>query len=66
MRKLTFSFPISRIAITDNITLIEGKDMTYRIDAANQTEGDVITLLQFMESILELGFPDVSDIRMRL
>ena len=66
MRRLTFSFPISRIAITDNITLIDGKDVTNRIDASNQTDGDVITLLQLMESMFELGFLDVSDMRWRV
>ena len=66
MRRLTFSFPISRIAITDNITLIDGKDVTNRIDASNQTDGDVITLLQLMESMFELGFLDVFDMRWRV
>ena len=32
-------------------------------DAANQVEGEVITLLQLMESMFELGFLDVSDMR---
>ena len=35
-------------------------------DAANQTDGDVITLLQLMESMFELGFLDVSDMRWRV
>ena len=35
-------------------------------DAANQTEGEVITLLQLMESMFELGFLDVSDMRWRV
>ena len=35
-------------------------------DAANQTEGDVITLRQLMESMFELGFLDVSDMRWRV
>ena len=34
-------------------------------DAANQTDGDVITLLQLMESMFEFGFLDVSDMRWR-
>ena len=34
-------------------------------DAANQVEGEVITLLQVMESMFELGFLDVSDMRWR-
>ena len=34
-------------------------------DAANQVEGKVITLLQLMESMFELGFLDVSDMRWR-
>ena len=34
-------------------------------DAANQVEGEVITLLQLMESMFELGFLDVSDMRWR-
>ena len=33
--------------------------------AANQVEGEVITLLQLMESMFELGFLDVSDMRWR-
>ena len=32
-------------------------------DAANQVEGEVITLLQLMESMFDLGFLDVSDMR---
>ena len=35
-------------------------------DAANQTEGEIITLLQLMESMFELGFLDVSDMRWRV
>ena len=35
-------------------------------DAANQTDGDVITLLQLMESMFELGFLDVFDMRWRV
>lgn len=35
-------------------------------DAANQTDGDVITLLQLMESMFELGFLDVLDMRWRV
>ena len=35
-------------------------------DATNQTEGDVITLLQLMESMFELGFLVVSDMRWRV
>ena len=34
-------------------------------DAANQVEGEVITLLQLMEPMFELGFLDVSDMRWR-
>ncbi len=34
-------------------------------DAANQVEREVITLLQLMESMFELGFLDVSDMRWR-
>lgn len=34
-------------------------------DAANQTDGEVITLLQLMKSMFELGFLDVSDMRWR-
>ena len=34
-------------------------------DAANQVEGEVLTLLQLMESMFELGFLDVSDMRWR-
>ena len=34
-------------------------------DAANQVEGEVITLLQLMETLFELGFLDVSDMRWR-
>ena len=30
-------------------------------DAANQVEGEVITLLQLMEPMFDLGFLDVSD-----
>ena len=33
---------------------------------ANQTEGDVLTLLQLMESMFELSFLDVSDMRWRV
>ena len=32
-------------------------------DAVNQVGGEVITLLQLMESMFELGFLDVSDMR---
>ena len=34
-------------------------------DAANQVEGEVITLLQLMESMFDLGVLDVSDMRWR-
>ena len=34
-------------------------------DATNQTDGDVVTLLQLMESMFELGFLDVFDMRWR-
>ena len=34
-------------------------------DAANQTNGEVITLLQLTKSMFELGFLDVSDMRWR-
>ena len=34
-------------------------------DAANQVEGEVITLPQLMESMFELGFLDVSDMSWR-
>ena len=34
-------------------------------DAANQVKGEVIALLQLMESMFELGFLDVSDMRWR-
>ena len=34
-------------------------------DAACQTDGEVITLLQLMKSMFELGFLDVSDMRWR-
>ncbi len=34
-------------------------------DAANQADGEVITLLQLMESMFDLGFLDVSDMRWR-
>ena len=34
-------------------------------DAASQTDGEVVTLLQLMRSIFELGFIDVSDMRWR-
>ena len=34
-------------------------------DAASQTDGEVITLLQLMKSMFELGFLDVSDMRWR-
>ena len=34
-------------------------------DAANQVEGEVLTLLQLMESMFEPGFLDVSDMRWR-
>ena len=34
-------------------------------DAAYQAEGEAITLLQLMESMFELGFLDVSDMRWR-
>lgn len=34
-------------------------------DAASQTEGDVITLLQLMKSMFELGFLEESDMRWR-
>ena len=33
---------------------------------ANQTEGDVLTLLQLMESMFELSFLDMSDMRWRV
>ena len=35
----------------------------HRNQHRNQEEGEVITLLQFMESMFELGFLDVSDMR---
>ena len=34
-------------------------------DAAYQADGEAITLLQLMESMFELGFLDVSDMRWR-
>ena len=34
-------------------------------DAASQTDGEVVTLLQLMKSMFELGFLDVSDMRWR-
>ena len=34
-------------------------------DAASQTDGEIITLLQLMKSMFELGFLDVSDMRWR-
>lgn len=34
-------------------------------DAAIQTDGEVISLLQLMKSMFELGFLDVSDMRWR-
>ena len=34
-------------------------------DVASQADGEVITLLQLMESMFELGFLDVSDMRWR-
>ena len=34
-------------------------------DAASQTDGEVISLLQLMKSMFELGFLDVSDMRWR-
>ena len=34
-------------------------------DTANQVEGEVITLLPLMESMFDLGFLDVSDMRWR-
>lgn len=34
-------------------------------DAANQADGEVITLLQLKESMFDLGFLDVSDMRWR-
>ena len=34
-------------------------------DAASQTDGEVMTLLQLMKSMFELGFLDVSDMRWR-
>ena len=41
------------------------KTRTAFYDAANQVEGEVLTLLQLMESMFELGFLDVSDMRWR-
>ena len=35
------------------------------LDAANQADGEVITLLQLMELMFDLGFLDVSDMRWR-
>ena len=35
-------------------------------DAASQTDGEVITLLQLMKSMFELGFLDVLDMRWRM
>ena len=35
-------------------------------DAANETDGDIITLLQLMESMFELDFIDVLDMRWRV
>lgn len=35
-------------------------------DAANQVGGEVITLLQLMESMFDLGFLDMSDMRWRM
>jgi hypothetical protein len=34
-------------------------------DAASQADGEVITLRQLMESMFDLGFLDVSDMRWR-
>ncbi len=52
---------------------IPGKQVIHRsrrtraafFDAASQADGEVITLLQLMESMFDLGFLDVSDMRWR-
>ena len=41
------------------------KTRTAFFDAASQADGEIITLLQLMKSMFDLGFLDVSDMRWR-